>query len=107
MTSRGEFLAVVAIGLVAARRREEVTIIQFSDAGVRLGPARVAKVVKSDAEWQRQLSPLAFEVARMVRGDLGDEERLRHASALASESTTKSTSSSLIAGKSGSERIRS
>ena len=43
---------------------DEVTIIQFSDAGVRLGPVRVPKVVKSDAEWRKQLPPLAFTVAR-------------------------------------------
>ena len=42
----------------------EVSIVQFSDAGVRLGLVRVAKVVKPDSEWRRQLSELAFEVTR-------------------------------------------
>ena len=43
---------------------DEVTIVQFSDAGERQGTARVAKVVKPESEWQKQLSPLAFEVTR-------------------------------------------
>jgi peptide-methionine (R)-S-oxide reductase len=42
----------------------DVVIVQFSDAGDRLGKARVPKVVKSEAEWRAQLSPLAFDVAR-------------------------------------------
>jgi peptide-methionine (R)-S-oxide reductase len=42
----------------------EVTIEQFSPAGKSLGTTRVAKVVKSEAEWRGQLSPLAFQVAR-------------------------------------------
>ena len=49
-----------AVGGAAA----DVTIVQFTDAGVREGKASVPKVVKTDAEWQKQLSPLAFEVAR-------------------------------------------
>jgi peptide-methionine (R)-S-oxide reductase len=43
---------------------EDVTIIEFSDLGVRKGPIRVPKVVKSDAEWRKQLPALAYTVAR-------------------------------------------
>ncbi|MEP6494371.1 MAG: peptide-methionine (R)-S-oxide reductase MsrB [bacterium] len=43
---------------------DDVTIVQFSDAGVREATVRVPKVVKSEAEWRKQLSPLAFSVAR-------------------------------------------
>ena len=43
---------------------DDVLIAQFSDAGVRQDTARVPRIVKSDDEWQRQLSPLAFEVTR-------------------------------------------
>jgi peptide-methionine (R)-S-oxide reductase len=42
----------------------EVTIAQFSDAGVPSGTIRVRKIVKSDAEWRRQLSANAFDIAR-------------------------------------------
>jgi len=43
---------------------DTVRIIQFNDSGQKLGPAAVEKVHKTDAEWQRQLSPLQFEVTR-------------------------------------------
>jgi peptide-methionine (R)-S-oxide reductase len=43
---------------------EDVTIIEFSDLGVRKGPVRVPKVVKTDAEWRKQLPALAYTVAR-------------------------------------------
>jgi peptide-methionine (R)-S-oxide reductase len=43
---------------------DTVTVIQFSDSGQNLGPARVKKVHKTDAEWKQQLTPLQFEVTR-------------------------------------------
>ena len=43
---------------------DDVLIAHFSDAGVRQDSVRVPRIVKSDDEWQRQLSPLAFEVTR-------------------------------------------
>jgi peptide-methionine (R)-S-oxide reductase len=42
----------------------EVTIAEFSAAGVPTGTVRVPKIVKSDAEWRRQLSANAFDIAR-------------------------------------------
>ncbi len=42
----------------------KVTIAEFSDAGASLGEETVDKVVKSEAEWRKLLSPLAFEVTR-------------------------------------------
>ena len=39
----------------------EVTIENFSPSGKSLGTGTLAKVVKTEAEWRKQLSPLAFE----------------------------------------------
>jgi peptide-methionine (R)-S-oxide reductase len=50
--------------LAAFRAAAEVEIVEFTDVGEQRGIVRVAKVVKSDAEWRRQLSALAFHVAR-------------------------------------------
>jgi peptide-methionine (R)-S-oxide reductase len=43
---------------------QEVTIVQFSDAGERLKTVRIPKVVKSEEEWKKQLSPNAFDITR-------------------------------------------
>ncbi len=48
----------------ASDDKDTVTIVQFSDSGEKLGPARVNKVHKTDAEWKQQLTPLQFEVTR-------------------------------------------
>jgi peptide-methionine (R)-S-oxide reductase len=42
----------------------EVTIVQFSDDGKRLKKVRIAKVVKTEAEWRQRLSPNAFDITR-------------------------------------------
>jgi peptide-methionine (R)-S-oxide reductase len=41
-----------------------VVVENFSDDGKSLGVVTIARVVKTDAEWHRQLSPLSFDVAR-------------------------------------------
>jgi peptide-methionine (R)-S-oxide reductase len=41
-----------------------VKIVQFSDDGKKLQATRIARVVKTDAEWKSQLTPLQFEVTR-------------------------------------------
>ena len=82
---RRKFLAVGALGaaalaLAALRRSagaipkhaeimtattsEDVLIVSFDDHGKRLGEAKVAKVVKTDAEWKKLLSPLSYSVTR-------------------------------------------
>jgi peptide-methionine (R)-S-oxide reductase len=43
---------------------KDVSIENFSPAGVSLGVARVPKIVKTDAEWRALLSPLSYRVAR-------------------------------------------
>jgi len=53
---------LVACGVRAAAA--EVTIENFSPAGKSLGNARVAKVVKTEAEWRKQLDAESFYVTR-------------------------------------------
>jgi peptide-methionine (R)-S-oxide reductase len=49
---------------------QEVTIVEFSDSGQRLKKSRVPRVIKSEAEWRRQLSPNAFEITRHADTEL-------------------------------------
>jgi peptide-methionine (R)-S-oxide reductase len=60
-------------GLVALSSRKEkdpeandveVTVIQYSDAGERLGPVRLKRVVRSDKEWRKTLTSAQFSVTR-------------------------------------------
>ncbi|MCJ0825230.1 peptide-methionine (R)-S-oxide reductase MsrB [Luteimonas sp. 50] len=70
-------LALAALALGCTRRSEAaiaaadagtrpatVSIVEFSNAGKRLQAVRVPRVVKTDAAWRRQLSPLAYGVTR-------------------------------------------
>jgi peptide-methionine (R)-S-oxide reductase len=42
----------------------QVTIVNFSDDGKKLGKETVPKIIKTDAEWKQQLSANAFDIAR-------------------------------------------
>jgi peptide-methionine (R)-S-oxide reductase len=54
--------------IVAAAKSEpgEVTIVQFSDDGKRLAKVKIARVVKSDEEWRKQLSADAYAITRQA-----------------------------------------
>lgn len=41
-----------------------VSIVTFSDTGVRVSITSLPKVIKTEAEWRTQLSPNSFEVTR-------------------------------------------
>jgi peptide-methionine (R)-S-oxide reductase len=43
---------------------QQVTIVEFTDGGVRKGAITVPKIQKTEAEWKKQLSPDSFEVTR-------------------------------------------
>lgn len=44
--------------------QDQVSIMRFSDNGQVLGRVTVPKVKKTESEWKRQLSPLAYQVTR-------------------------------------------
>ena len=47
-----------------------VSIVEFSDSGHRLRKVQVPKVVKSEDEWRKQLSPGAFAITRHADTEL-------------------------------------
>jgi peptide-methionine (R)-S-oxide reductase len=53
----------------AGDSNEEVTIVQFNDAGQKLGTAQLKKVVRSNGAWHNQLSAEQFYVTRQQGTD--------------------------------------
>ncbi len=43
---------------------DSVTIVEFTDVGQRISTITVRRIVKTEAEWKKQLSPDSFEVTR-------------------------------------------
>jgi peptide-methionine (R)-S-oxide reductase len=48
----------------------DVTIVQFSDSGQRLGKVKIARVVKSEEEWRKELPMGSFEITRHADTEL-------------------------------------
>ena len=67
-------LAFAALAIGCARKSEaaaaprpksaKVTLVEFANDGKRLDTVQVDRVVRTDAEWRKQLSPLSYEVTR-------------------------------------------
>jgi peptide-methionine (R)-S-oxide reductase len=49
---------------LAAGAPGPVTIVDFDASGKKTGKGPVAKIVKTEAEWKQQLTPISFEVTR-------------------------------------------
>jgi peptide-methionine (R)-S-oxide reductase len=50
--------------VAAASVPRDVTVVLFSDSGQRLKKVTIAKVIKTDAEWRKQLSGNAYDITR-------------------------------------------
>jgi peptide-methionine (R)-S-oxide reductase len=64
LTAFGLGASAVAFAASDKGKAKVVKIVQFDDAGKRVGVEEVEKVVKTDDEWRKQLTPEQFEVAR-------------------------------------------
>ncbi|HEX3948277.1 MAG TPA: peptide-methionine (R)-S-oxide reductase MsrB [Steroidobacteraceae bacterium] len=72
---------VSAASLSGPMQNGDVSIENFSAAGKSQGIVRVAKIVKTDPQWQAQLSPLAFRVARQAATEVPFSGEYDHNSA--------------------------
>src|ERR1035438_5206286 len=56
--------------VAASANSEEVTLVQFNDAGEKLETSRVKKVVHPDAEWRKLLSSEYEDARRRASTDM-------------------------------------
>ncbi|MGA7382539.1 MAG: peptide-methionine (R)-S-oxide reductase MsrB [Terriglobales bacterium] len=59
-----------AVASQPADKSGQVKIVQFSDDGKRLQAARLPRVIKTEAEWRKQLTPAAFDITRHADTEL-------------------------------------
>jgi len=83
--SAAVFVTVDKLGSYALAERAEadstggaVTIIEFSDAGQRIGPAKRGRVRKTQDEWKKQLSVDSYRVARLAWTETPESGDLTH-----------------------------
>jgi peptide-methionine (R)-S-oxide reductase len=56
--------AVLKVAAAANNSPKEVTIVLFSETGLRLKQVEMAKLIKTEAEWRKQLSSGVFDITR-------------------------------------------
>jgi peptide-methionine (R)-S-oxide reductase len=57
-------LATAAMARAANKQSSTVQVVEFSDSGKKLGTVTIEKVLKTDDEWRKQLTPDQFAVTR-------------------------------------------
>ena len=56
--------AVLKVAAAANNSPKQVTIVLFSETGLRLKQVDIAKLIKTEAEWRKQLSSGVFDITR-------------------------------------------
>jgi peptide-methionine (R)-S-oxide reductase len=64
LQGHGPVHAAAAAAAAAGGEPKLVTIVEFTDGGLRKDSVTISRIVKTDAEWRKQLSPDAYKVTR-------------------------------------------